>query len=156
MVIPAVSFASINAGFVRDLGGNDNDIVLYQDFLDTKSIYLTGNTTTIYAGSTIDLAKDGPVVVEVPAGPTAGVMSDLWFETSEIGRLGPDKGEGGKYLLVPPATKVSCRRKVISSRLSRRRTHSVSVSKINSCPVKLSLVVEHTRYNPSRSRRQSQ
>lgn len=102
---PAVSFASIKAGFVRDLGANDNDIVLYQDFLDTKSIYLTGNTTTIYAGSTIDLAKDGPVVVEVPAGPTAGVMSDLWFETSGIGRLGPDKGEGGKYLLVPPGYK---------------------------------------------------
>ena len=102
---PAVSFASIKAGFVRDLGANDNDIVLYQDFLDTKSIYLTGNTTTIYAGSTIDLAKDGPVVVEVPAGPTAGVIADLWFETSGVGRLGPDKGNGGKYLLVPPGYK---------------------------------------------------
>src|SRR6266436_8921622 len=30
---PAVSFASIKAGFVRDLGASDNDIVLYQDFL---------------------------------------------------------------------------------------------------------------------------
>ena len=37
---------------------------------------------------------------------------------------------------------------------TRPRTHSVSVTKINSCAVKLSLVVEHTRYNPSRSRRQ--
>src|SRR5262245_4110448 len=38
---------------------------------------------------------------------------------------------------------------------TRPRTHSVSVSKINSCAVKLSLVVEHTRYNPSRKRQQS-
>jgi len=71
---PAVSFASIKAGLFRDLGATYNDIVLYQDFLDTKSIYLTGNRTTIYAASQIDLAKDGPVVVEVPAGPTAGIV----------------------------------------------------------------------------------
>ena len=66
---PAVSFASVKAGMFRDLGATYNDIVLYQDFLDTKSIYLTGNSTTVYASSPIDLAKDGPVVVEVPAGP---------------------------------------------------------------------------------------
>jgi len=99
--VPAVNFASIRAGWFRDLGATYNDIILYPDFLDTKSIYLTGNNTTIYAASQIDLT-DGPVVVEVPAGPTAGMFADLWFRTSGVGRLGPDKGEGGKYLLVPP------------------------------------------------------
>jgi hypothetical protein len=99
---PAVSFASIRVGFFRDLGVTHNDIVLYENFLDTKSIYLTGNDTTIYAASQIDLAQDGPVVVEVPSGPTAGMFADAWFTTSGLGRLGPDKGEGGKYLLVPP------------------------------------------------------
>jgi hypothetical protein len=59
---PAVSFGSVKAGLFRDLGATYNDIVLYQDYLDAKSIYLTGNTSTIYAGSQIDLAKDGPVV----------------------------------------------------------------------------------------------
>jgi hypothetical protein len=44
-------------------------------------------------------------VVEVPAGPTAGMFADLWFRTSGVGRLGPDKGEGGKYLCVPPGYK---------------------------------------------------
>jgi hypothetical protein len=102
---PAVSFASIKAGLLRDLGVGDMGIVLYPDFLDTKGIYLTGNSTTIYAASFIDLAKDGPVVVEVPAGPTAGAFADLWFETRGIGRIGPDKGHGGKYLLVPPGYK---------------------------------------------------
>ena len=102
---PAVSFASVKAGMFRDLGATYNDIVLYQDFLDTKSIYLTGNSTTIYASSPIDLAKDGPVVVEVPAGPTAGMVADLWFITRGVGRIGPDKGKGGKYLLVPPGYK---------------------------------------------------
>ena len=77
--VPAVNFASIRAGWFRDLGATYNDIILYPDFLDTKAIYLTGNNTTIYAASQIDLAKDGPVVVEVPAGPTAGMFADLWF-----------------------------------------------------------------------------
>src|SRR5690242_7280432 len=69
--VPAVSIAAIRADWFRDLGATYNDIILYPDFLDTKSIYLTGNNTTIYAASQIDL-KAGPVVVEVPAGPTAG------------------------------------------------------------------------------------
>jgi hypothetical protein len=102
---PAVSFASLRAGMFRDLGATYNDILLWQDFLDTKALVLTGNDSTIYAVSQIDLAKDGPVVVEVPAGATAGAFADLWFETSGLGRLGPDKGEGGKYLLVPPGYK---------------------------------------------------
>ncbi len=33
------------------------------------------------------------------------MFADLWFETSGVGRLGPDKGNGGKYLLVPPGYK---------------------------------------------------
>jgi hypothetical protein len=102
---PAVSFASVRVGMFRDLGLTYHDIMLYQDFLDPKSIYLTGNSTTIYAASQIDLAKDGPVVVEVPAGPTAGMVADAWFITRGVGRIGPDKGEGGKYLLVPPGYK---------------------------------------------------
>lgn len=102
--VPAVNFASIKAGWFRDLGATYNDILLYQDFLDTKSLYLTGNNTTIYAASQIDL-KNGPVVVEVPAGPTAGMFADAWFKTYGLGRLGPDKGKGGKYLLVPPGYK---------------------------------------------------
>ncbi|CAI8894609.1 DUF1254 domain-containing protein [Pseudomonas sp. IT-196MI5] len=98
---PAVSFASVKAGLFHDLGATYNDIVLWENFLDSKALVLTGNNSTIYAVSQMDL-KDGPVVVEVPAGPTAGAFADLWFETSGVGHLGPDKGNGGKYLLVPP------------------------------------------------------
>lgn len=112
--VPAVNFASIRAGWFRDLGATYNDIILYPDFLDTKSSYLTGNNTTIYAASQIDL-KDGPVVVEVPAGPTAGMFADLWFRTSGVGRLGPDKARAASTCSCRRATRVSCRRKGISS-----------------------------------------
>src|SRR5829696_38950 len=98
---PAVSVASIRAGLFRDLGATYNGIVLYQDFLDPRSLWLTGNNTTIYATSQMTL-KDGPVVLEVPAGPTAGMFGDSWFITTGVGSIGPDKGNGGKYLLLPP------------------------------------------------------
>ena len=44
---------------------------------------------------------------------TAGAFADVWFETSGLGRLGPDKGEGGKYLLVPPGYKGELDRKSV-------------------------------------------
>jgi len=72
---PAVSVASIRAGLFRDLGATYNDIVLYENFLDPRSLWLTGNNTTIYATSQMTL-KEGPVVLEVPAGPTAGMFGD--------------------------------------------------------------------------------
>jgi hypothetical protein len=100
---PAVSNQSMKTGMFRDLGATRNDIFVVDNFLDTKGRFLTGNTTTIYALTFIDLAKDGPVVIEVPAGPTAGMVNDFWFRClTEIGRTGPDAGKGGKFLLLPP------------------------------------------------------
>jgi hypothetical protein len=40
-----------------------------------------------------------------PPGPRRALFADLWFETSGVGALGPDKGNGGKFLLVPPSYK---------------------------------------------------
>ena len=100
---PAVSNQSIQVGLFRDLGADFNDIVLFDKFLDTKSLFLTGNTTTMYALALVNLAKDGPVVLEIPPGPTAGMVDDFWFRSvTEVGRTGPDGGKGGKFLLVPP------------------------------------------------------
>src|SRR5215510_8380029 len=85
------------------MGVDLNDIVVFDKFLDTKSLFLTGNTTTIYALALVDLAKDGPIVLEAPAGPTAGMVDDFWFRSvTEVGRTGPDAGKGGKHILVPP------------------------------------------------------
>jgi hypothetical protein len=42
-------------------------------------------------------------VVEVPAGPTAGLVDDLWQRpVTDMGLPGPDAGRGGKYLLLGP------------------------------------------------------
>ena len=50
-----------------------------------------------------DLAETGPLVIEFPAGPTAGGVSDFWQrEFGVLGEMGPDEGRGGKHLIVPP------------------------------------------------------
>ena len=49
----------------------------------------------------IDL-HDGPLVVEVPP-KVLGVIDDFWLNwVVDVGLTGPDRGVGGKYLLLPP------------------------------------------------------
>ncbi len=102
---PLVSAASVRRGLFHDVGATYNDFEMYPHYLDAKGLWLTGNTTTIYAAAMLDLAKDGPLVVEIPPGPTAGMFGDYWFRTTGVCALGPDKGHGGKFLLVPPGYK---------------------------------------------------
>ena len=63
---------------------------------------LTANTSTLYAWGSTDLETDGPTVIEVPPG-MLGFLDDSWQRfVGNIGITGPDKGKGGKYLVVPP------------------------------------------------------
>jgi hypothetical protein len=46
--------------------------------------------------------NDGSVVVDVPPG-VLGPVDDAYFRwVIDVGLTGPDKGEGGKYLFIPP------------------------------------------------------
>jgi hypothetical protein len=61
----------------------------------------------------VDLGQDGPLVIEVPP-RQQGILDDFWQRPLEgptidghtfvgdVGFAGPDKGQGGKYLLLPP------------------------------------------------------
>jgi len=69
--------------------------------MDSRSLFLTPNTETVYAMAWLDL-KGGPVVVESPPN-TLGIVDDFWFRyVTDLGNVGPDKGKGGKYLFLPP------------------------------------------------------
>ena len=99
---PAVSFESIRVGMKRDLGADLNDLIIADNFADTRGIWLTANDTTIYGMVNVDLSQ-GPIVLEVPAGPGVGLIDDFWQRAiTDFGLPGPDKGKGGKYLLLPP------------------------------------------------------
>ncbi|MDW5288931.1 DUF1254 domain-containing protein [Formosa sp. PL04] len=83
------------------IGATSNTVSITEDLLKSESLYLTGNTSTMYALTYIDL-KEGPLVVELPPG-MLGFIDDAWFRfISNMGVIGPDKGKGGKYLWLPP------------------------------------------------------
>lgn len=64
---------------------------------------LTPNNTTPYLVSTVDLAKSGPFVIELPRGRIAGMMIDVWQRyLADLGVHGAEQGEGAKYLILPP------------------------------------------------------
>jgi hypothetical protein len=68
---------------------------------------LTPNLTTLCLMSLWNLAEQGPMVVEVPAGATAGGFLDIWqWPISDTGQTGPDRGGGGNYLIVPPGSDI--------------------------------------------------
>src|SRR5262249_14706699 len=78
--------------------------VLYQDLKDRAGM-LTPNITTLYALSFWNMKEKGPLVVEVPAGATAGGVLDIWQRpVTDIGQTGPEKGQGAKFLILPPGS----------------------------------------------------
>ena len=77
-------------------------VLLTEELMDSQSLYLTGNTSTLYVVPNLDLKRDGPTVLEAPAG-MLGAFNDAWFRyVQDVGPAGPDKGKGGKYLILPP------------------------------------------------------
>jgi hypothetical protein len=95
-----VSMYAIRKGF-RDAGVADGDVLIFSKLMDSRSLFLTANADTIYFWSYLDLSK-GPVVVNVPSGVLGG-FDDMWFRwIGDFGVSGPDRGEGGRYLLLPP------------------------------------------------------
>ena len=100
---PALSMKGMIESVVRDYGTHStSDIAVTADRLDSKALWLTGNTESIYSMLVFDLKADGPIVWEVPGG-LMGPVNDANFKfLFDIGPTGMDKGKGGKYLILPP------------------------------------------------------
>jgi hypothetical protein len=82
-------------------GAGFNDVTIFSELMDSNSLFLTANADTVYYMSVIDLS-DGPMVIEQPSN-AVGTINDMWFSwVVDIGGPGPDRGLGGKYLLVGP------------------------------------------------------
>jgi len=83
-------------------GAGNFDYVDYLDYKDKLGL-LTANATTPYAMAFPNLEKTGPLVFEIPAGALAGGIMDFWERPlTDTGAIGPDKGQGGKYLILGP------------------------------------------------------
>ena len=94
------SALAIVKGF-ESIGAKPGDVVIFSKLMDSRSLFLTANADTVYYMAGLDLSK-GPVVVEQPS-DAVGTINDMWFSwIIDIGGPGPDRGLGGKYLIVGP------------------------------------------------------
>lgn len=77
-------------------------MAIFEDLLDSKALWLTANTETVYASTFLDLKKDGPTVIEAPPN-VLGLLDDMWMRyVGDIGNAGPDKCKGGRFIILPP------------------------------------------------------
>jgi hypothetical protein len=98
----AVSIYSVLEGLAQQGANATNKVALFEQLMDSKTLVVTANTSTLYAYSGTDLTNDGPTVMEIPPG-MLGFLDDGWQRfVGNIGVTGPDKGAGGKYLVLPP------------------------------------------------------
>ncbi|WP_426671320.1 DUF1254 domain-containing protein [Mucilaginibacter sp. McL0603] len=98
--MPAASLFAMRQG-LKSIGVNNHSVVVFNDMTDSRTLFLTANTESVYLAGWLDL-KNGPMVVESGPG-VLGFVNDFWFHyVADIGNAGPDKGKGGKFLFLPP------------------------------------------------------
>ena len=103
--MPAVNFDLMFQAMARETKGGWNQIVYWSGLPDWKNQTLTPNPDSIYLMPFFN-TKDGPVVLEIPPaddGTIVGTIMDSWqCALEDVGPAGTDKGNGAKYLILPP------------------------------------------------------
>ncbi|EKB50951.1 DUF1254 domain-containing protein [Cecembia lonarensis] len=99
---PLVSFVTWREEQNKHYGPNARGtFAVFVSFREKQGI-VTANLTTPYFISFENLSK-GPLQIEYPAGMTAGAALDFWQRPiADLGLTGPDRGEGGTYIIVGP------------------------------------------------------
>lgn len=101
--IHIASMEAMKRGILK-YGPANSTALLFEELMDSKSLFLTANTTSVYMCSWLELG-DEPMVIETPP-DVLGIIDDHYFKyVSDFGRLGPDKAQGGKFLILPPGYK---------------------------------------------------
>ncbi len=100
LALPPVNQAA-NRNAIRPLGPVNRTVPIFEQLVTPEQIFLTANDNTVYSWPWLDLTK-GPLIVEVPP-KVLGLVDDMWYHwVTDVGITGADKGEGGKYLFLPP------------------------------------------------------
>jgi hypothetical protein len=112
--LPALNMYGMKEGSEKVFGKGYNVLPIFKRRLNAKTLITTPNSDVIYALGYLDLKEDGPIVIEVPPG-LQGIIDDFWQRpipsvgeiegrrwSGDVGLPGPDKGQGGKYLILPP------------------------------------------------------
>ena len=101
--LPPVNQLS-NRRAILSMGPVNRTVPIWEQKVDSRTIELTANDNTPYSWFWLDV-RDGPLVLEVPP-KVLGLINDMWYRwAGDVGLTGPDRGRGGKYLLLPPGYK---------------------------------------------------
>jgi hypothetical protein len=86
----------------KQIGFTANKTIgITEQLMNARTLFLTPQTTTPYVTTEVDV-KNGPVVIELSV-PVIGILDDAYFKyVGDLGLGGPDRGKGGKYLVVGP------------------------------------------------------
>lgn len=98
--IQIASMSAMRKGLLG-FGPANTTVVQFETLMDSKALWLTPNTTSVYMAAWLEL-QDEPMVIETPPN-VLGIIDDHWFKyVTDFGNAGPDRGQGGKFLILPP------------------------------------------------------
>ena len=104
--VPAVNLDLMLQAMISGAKGRPNQIVYWSRLPDWKNQTLTPNPDVIYLMPFFNTKDAGPMVLEIPPaddGVINGTVMDAWqVPLEDVGPAGVDKGQGGKYLILPP------------------------------------------------------
>ncbi len=63
--MPAASLEAFRRGQATLAGEGSNTVLIFDQLMDSNSLFLTGNTDTVYISAFLDLKKDGPTTREM-------------------------------------------------------------------------------------------
>lgn len=99
--LPAVALEAMRRACEAHFGGGYTTMVSWRR-IGPEVLAVTSNPDVSYAFAWLDLKADGPMVIDA-APNLQGLLDDAWQRpVTDIGLAGPDRGAGGKYLVVPP------------------------------------------------------
>jgi hypothetical protein len=110
--LPAMNMWAMKCGQDAVCGTGYNVMAVYEKRLKPNTRITTPNSDLIYGLAFADLSVTGPLVIDVPP-KLQGLMDDFWHRPltgpnidghqylGDLGIPGPDRGQGGRYLIVP-------------------------------------------------------
>jgi hypothetical protein len=99
---PFVNYCQVMESLEVDFGTSLTKQVIWETSVTPDLKVYTANNTTIYTFGRLDLKKHGAVILDAPAGVLGGINSHWMYPLMDVGPFGPDKGNGGKFLILPP------------------------------------------------------
>jgi hypothetical protein len=98
--IQIASMSAMRMG-ILELGPANTTALLSEDLMDSQALFLSPNTSSIQMTAWL-VMTDEPWVVETPPN-VVGFIDDHRFKyVTDFGNAGPDRGQGGKFPLLPP------------------------------------------------------